>query len=538
MATKPAAAAVYSRFSTDRQTDSSIADQVRICSECAIKNGMKIRHKFEDQGISGAALGNRPGALKMMEAALARRFDVLLVTDLSRLSRSNGDLSKMLDRMTAKGIRIIGVQDGYDSERKGHKLQAGLSGIIGESFREMVKERTYSALESRAKAGRATGGRAYGYVPASKSNSGSMEIDTTEARAVRDIFRLYAEGKSERDIASRLNARAVPSPGSSWKRTTRRANGWMGSAIRAMLRNPVYVGELIWNQSQWVKDPDSGVRKRIERPEKEWIRHTDDSLRIVDQKTWGAVQSRIDSLKAVGAVSSHTGGQRKYLLSGLLRCAKCEGHYVLSNARAYTCSTYIGGNACDNSISIRRDVIEGHIIGRIKSSLRDPKLVQAMATEIQRRFNAQLKAAGQQPAKVAREMQDCEDRIARYDSWLKKGHPDLTRDEIATMRQRADEQRKGLLALQPAGKAGALKNLARLVPDAAKLYLEKIDAGLEGNAKQAAEARQILLECLGGEPVRLEPRKDGALIARFALQPEVVVRAAGERRLSGSGGRI
>ena len=28
--------------------------------------------------------------------------------------------------------------------RRGHKLQAGLAGIIGEAFREMVKDRTYA----------------------------------------------------------------------------------------------------------------------------------------------------------------------------------------------------------------------------------------------------------------------------------------------------------------------------------------------------------------------------------------------------------
>jgi DNA invertase Pin-like site-specific DNA recombinase len=57
----------------------------------------------------------------------------------------------MIDRLVAKGIRVVGVQDGYESTRRGHKLQAGLSGIIGEAFREMVKDRTYAALESRAK---------------------------------------------------------------------------------------------------------------------------------------------------------------------------------------------------------------------------------------------------------------------------------------------------------------------------------------------------------------------------------------------------
>ena len=54
-----------------------------------------------------------------------------------------------IDRLIARDVRVIGVQDGYDSNRKGHKLQAGLSGIMGEAFRDMIKDRTHGALENR-----------------------------------------------------------------------------------------------------------------------------------------------------------------------------------------------------------------------------------------------------------------------------------------------------------------------------------------------------------------------------------------------------
>jgi DNA invertase Pin-like site-specific DNA recombinase len=102
------------------------------------------------------------------------------VADLSHLSRSQGELSKMIDRLVAKGIRVIGVQDGYDSARRGHKLQAGLSGMIGEAFREMVKDRTYAALESRAKEKKPTGGKAYG--------CRDSQLVPGEAAIVREIF--------------------------------------------------------------------------------------------------------------------------------------------------------------------------------------------------------------------------------------------------------------------------------------------------------------------------------------------------------------
>jgi hypothetical protein len=120
--------AIYSRFSTDRQNESSIADQVRVCVEYAQRQGWTVLEQYEDLGISGAALGNRPGVLRLQEAAFAQRLDVILVTDLSRLSRSQGDLSKLIDRLVARSVRVVGVQDGYDSARRGHKLHLATDG--------------------------------------------------------------------------------------------------------------------------------------------------------------------------------------------------------------------------------------------------------------------------------------------------------------------------------------------------------------------------------------------------------------------------
>ena len=55
-------AVIYARYSTDKQTESSIADQVRVCQDYAEAHAMTVTETFADEGISGAALGNRPGA--------------------------------------------------------------------------------------------------------------------------------------------------------------------------------------------------------------------------------------------------------------------------------------------------------------------------------------------------------------------------------------------------------------------------------------------------------------------------------------------
>jgi site-specific DNA recombinase len=44
----------------------------------------------------------------------------------------------------------------------------------------------------------------------------------------------------------------------------------MASAVRGMLKNPLYTGQQRWNASQYLRDPDTGKDRRRARPESEW----------------------------------------------------------------------------------------------------------------------------------------------------------------------------------------------------------------------------------------------------------------------------
>jgi DNA invertase Pin-like site-specific DNA recombinase len=514
-------AAIYSRFSTDRQTESSIADQVRVCTEHAKAQGWRVTHKFDDQGISGAAILNRPGVGRMLEASIAHEFDVLLVVDLTRLSRSMGDLAKTIDRLIARRVRVIGVQDGYDSARKGHKLQAGLSGIIGESFREMISDRTYAALESRAKERKPTGGRAYGYEDG--------KVDARQAKVVREIFTRFADdNESCRAIAAALNAKRIPSPGSTWNRVERRAAGWMGSGIRAMLLNERYRGLCIWNMSAWKKDPDSGKRERHERPRAEWITHQDESLRIVTDAVWSKAQKRFR--KSHNANWSKAGGKPRFLLSGLLRCDACDSHYIMCNATDYSCGSTRGG-ACKNRVRVRRDHVEDVLLTPIRRDLLSPARVERMAQEMRRYFAERIKAQRAEETERPKELADLDSRLSRLRTRLKSGDPDLSRDDISAAIERVESQRRELESMQPMEKASA--KIVAMLPKAAAMYRAQIAQGLDGDAHAASKARVVLRDLLG--EIRLVPEPKGGLIAHWNLAPAALLRAVGT---SGSGGGL
>jgi site-specific DNA recombinase len=527
-------AAIYARFSTDLQNESSIADQVRVCTEYAKRNGMRVVERFEDKGISGAALGNRPGVLRMQEAALARRFDVLLVVDLSRLSRSQGDLAKMIDRLVHKQIRVVGVQNGYDSTRKGHKLQVGIEAVISESFREMVKERTYAALESRAKEKKPTGGRAYGYDAAATTASGKVEVNREHAAIVREIFERFADGASYKAIAAELNRRNVPSPGSVWTRTERRAGGWMMSAIRSMVLNPIYNGTVRWNTSEWVKNPESGKRERRERPQSEWIVYHDERLRIVSDKLWERAQRRT---RLNGDSRIKSGGKVKYLLSGLFVCKECGRHFVLVNSNKYGCGSHVGGGegACHVDALFKKEDAEAALLDPIRNDLLDPQRVARMAREMQSYFAERTKTQAARASELPKEIQDITDRLQRLRARLQKGDPDMTADEIQAAIDRADAKRQELLAARPEAKQSA--KIISLLPKAAELYRRQIAAGLDGDAEAAEKARALVRQLFGGRLV-VKAKRDGSVWAEGDLHPVVLLRAATGRRDSGSGGRI
>lgn len=229
-----------------------------------------------DEGISGAALGNRPELAKALAALEAN--DVLLVADLTRLSRSQ-ELAPLLERLRFRGARVIGVLDGFDSASPQARMQAGLSGLMSDEFGASIRARTHSALEMRAKLNQPTGGRAYGY-------SSSGEVIETEAAVVREIFARAAAGEGMKGIVTDLNARGIPSPGASWKRKQRRTDGfWTVAVLHPILRNERYIGRRVWNRSQCVKNPDSGKRTRRERPATEWVIGT--CAAIVDARQHG-----------------------------------------------------------------------------------------------------------------------------------------------------------------------------------------------------------------------------------------------------------
>src|SRR5262249_36884683 len=116
--------AVYARFSSENQREQSITDQYRVCEEYVARHPeWTITARYKDEAISGTqdATG-RNGYREMLADAKARRFDVLVVHDLSRLSRDSVETEQARRRLVHWGIRFIAIGDGIDTQNEGHEL--------------------------------------------------------------------------------------------------------------------------------------------------------------------------------------------------------------------------------------------------------------------------------------------------------------------------------------------------------------------------------------------------------------------------------
>src|ERR1700741_1698818 len=99
-------AAIYARISTDKQNPLSPADQERKCREYAERNGIAVvGGQVYCEELSGVGF-DRPALQRLLRAALARirDFDVILVDDTSRLSRSTEDVLSIYRDLNFAGV--------------------------------------------------------------------------------------------------------------------------------------------------------------------------------------------------------------------------------------------------------------------------------------------------------------------------------------------------------------------------------------------------------------------------------------------------
>ncbi len=180
-------AAIYARYSTDKQSEASIPDQFRLCERLAERNGFAVVGRYDDAAISGGTT-HRPGYQNLLAAARRREVEVIVAEDTSRLWRNLAEQAPRIAELRDLGIHVV-CHD-FDSRQESSVVLGAVLGAMGEGYRQEIGRRTRRGLEGRARAQQPTGGRAYGYVAAKDSRTGKRQIHAEQAATVVRIFQL------------------------------------------------------------------------------------------------------------------------------------------------------------------------------------------------------------------------------------------------------------------------------------------------------------------------------------------------------------
>jgi site-specific DNA recombinase len=298
--------AIYARCASAKQGVESceVDAQIRQCRKYAGEKGWTVVEECvrADVGGSGASLAGREALGSLLSAVQQspRPFDCVLATDLARFGRSLGDVLRLCDVLQSHGVFMHFAGEGLDLRDPAFRLITVMHALMDEQYLSALRSKIHRGQEGRVLQGRQAGGICYGYRSAPCLGTGShdcnpignrLEIVSREADIVRQIFQMYASGKTVGAIARKLNDDRLHSPRASRKGSTHGA--WRSSVVRAILGNEKYHGVSIWNRTRRVRNPETARVEVKPRVQSEWVRVEVPELRIVSEGIWEKVQRRI-----------------------------------------------------------------------------------------------------------------------------------------------------------------------------------------------------------------------------------------------------
>ena len=347
-------AAAYARYSTDHQTQNSIAYQLDAIRSYCKEHSITIVATYTDEAESGTNT-DRPGFKSMVAAAARGDFEAVVIYDISRGSRDVGDWFTFRKTMMTLGIRVIStVQNLGDLTNSNDFLLELLN--VGLGQREVLETRSKSiaGVAVRAKQGKFLGGvPPLGYDIA----NGNYVVNPMEARTVQTIFEMYGAGRSYNQILDAV-AGAVG----------KRGRPLGKNSLHSILTNERYIGTYTWNKRhvklfrKWA----GGT------PNPNCVRLEGLIPAIISPELWEKVQKRMGDNKR----NAKNKAKRTYLLTGLIECEECGATYVghtSTNKKGYETRSYICGNkyrtrTC-SAKNINADEIEAFVVQQLKAYL-------------------------------------------------------------------------------------------------------------------------------------------------------------------------
>jgi len=228
----------YIRVSTGRQAregDSLEEQESELKKFCEYKN--YLVHKMHIERGRSAKDTNRPEYQKLLEEIKEKKINAVVVKKLDRLSRSLLDFEDFMRIAQENDVEFISLKENFDTTNAMGKAMLRIALVFAQLEREQNSERVVDVMTYRAEQGLFNGGtNPFGYDIVNKE----LLPHKQERKVIELMFNKFIETKSTALVARELNVQG---------QTNRNGKTWKKNQIDYMLRNPIYIGKIQWNNS-------------------------------------------------------------------------------------------------------------------------------------------------------------------------------------------------------------------------------------------------------------------------------------------------
>jgi len=592
-------AAGYVRRSTDRQ-EQSIPDQKKAIETYAAEHELRLVKFYVDDAISGTSTIGRRAFQQMIQDAqkTSRSFDKIIVYDVKRFGRIDNDEAGYYRHiLRTNGVEVLYVSENFNGDTTDDLLRPVKQWQARQESKDLSKV-TIRGLLSKVEGGWWMGGTPpYGYdlryenaeekflfvlrfmpdgskqlldengnlirmlargesLNISKRDQAKLTLSAPErVKVVKRIFQMYAEqGKGYKSLADTLNQQGVPTPrGPQWSHIY--SGKWTDTTIRAILVNPIYAGDMVWNRRTDARfhriskgramDRESVHGARLVPNSKDdWIVIRDAHPALISRRLFEQTKQRLENHpKSIEQQQNNHGktwnGQRsRFILSGLLKCGLCGNRYqgVTRNKGKrrldgtqvktyyYGCGGYItkGTSVCQMN-AIAKDILESAVLNAVLNFYR-PYLEK----------DGRRKLAEAVKAQIASETEDFDTARKRTQSEQEKITKTIDNllDNITPTNREYVDKRLNELKLKRQQLAARLEELDRLCLSQAEIDNIVTDAmefisGLEFTLRQGLPQTKLtaLRQCI--EKIWIDKRAREVKLA-IRLVPAGDLQATGE----------
>jgi DNA invertase Pin-like site-specific DNA recombinase len=377
------AAMIYLRQSTlmqVREHGESTARQYGLAGEAARLGWSPARIEVIDcdLGLSGRTATHREGFRDLLGRVCAGEAGAVFGLEISRLARSNADLSRLLEVARLTDTLVIDADGIYDLADINDRLLLGLKSQMSEAELHFLHTRLDGARLAAAERGQLQLPLPVGYVY--DDTQVVKDPDEEIAAAVSDMFAAFTATGSAYGVVTAFAGRRFPA-GRAGERT------WgplTYSRVVHLLHNPAYAGAYAFGRHRTRQhiDADGGVRSRTRAVARDqW------QVLIRDHHQGYITWEQYLAIEAKMAANQTSGGARPpreggALCQGIIYCG-CGRHmgvsYHAGNRAYYTCRARSDRQTTPGCQYVSTAAVDAAVTGALFTAIAPAELALAIA---------------------------------------------------------------------------------------------------------------------------------------------------------------